>query len=139
MDQLELPDALTWDERRLWFERRQQERASLGGSRFSEQATALVIELQACFCAGAWVAAVILAGAIVESQAEVTGRHDAIPAEELLWLRRLRNDLLHENRREPLLTLEDQWINRPDWEKAARRAVSLVFLAMYPGDPATRP
>lgn len=133
MDQLELPDPLVWDERRLWFEARQQERARLGGSRFSEQATALTVELQACFCAGAWVACVVLAGAVVESQAEATGRHEAVPPEELLWLRRLRNDLLHENRREPLLTLEDQWINRPDWEKAARRAVSLVFLAMYPG------
>lgn len=134
MEQLELPDPLLWDERRLWFETRQQERARRGGSRFSEQATALLVDLQACFCAGAWVACVVLAGAIVESQAEASGRHDAVPAEDLLWLRGLRNGLLHENRREPLLTLEDQWIRRPEWERAARRAVSLVFLAMYPGD-----
>lgn len=133
MEHLDPPDPLTWDERRLWFEARQQERASLGGSRFSEQATALTVELQACFCAGAWVACVVLAAAIVESQAEATGRHEAVPAEELVWLRGMRNGLMHENCREPLLTLEDQWIQRPGWEKAARRAVSLVFLAMYPG------
>ncbi|MEX2630861.1 MAG: hypothetical protein WD341_13055 [Tistlia sp.] len=133
MEHLEQPDPLTWDDRRLWFEARQQEQARHGGSRFSEQATALTVELQACYCAGAWVACVILAGAIVESQAEVSGRHEAVPAEELLWLRGLRNRLLHENRAEPLLTLEDHWVRRPDWEAAARRAVSLVFLAMYPG------
>ena len=133
MEQLDPPDPLLWDERRLWFEARQQVQARHGGRRFSEQATALTVELQACFCAGAWVASVILAAVIVESQAEATGRHDAVPAEELVWLRGLRNALLHEDRREPLLTVEDHWTARPDWEKAARRAVSLVFLSLYPG------
>ncbi len=133
MEQLDPPDPRVWDERRLWFERRQAEAGRLGAGRLSEQATALLIDLQACFCAGAWAAVVILAATIVDSQVEVSKERRAAPSEELRWLRSLRNRLVHEDRSNPALTIEDQWTQRREWERAAKRAVDLVFAALYPG------
>jgi hypothetical protein len=136
MEQLDPPDPLVWDERRLWFERRQAEASAHGAGRLSEQAVALLIDLQACFCAGAWASVVILAAIVVESQAEASKNLRSAPAEDLRWLRALRNRLVHEDRGNPVLTLEDQWTGRAEWERAAKRAVDLTFAALYAqGDP----
>src|SRR5690606_18198485 len=71
---VERPDETTWDERRLWLAQ-EEERAARGGAagRLSEQATALMVDLQRCYCAGAWAAAVVLAGAIVDAQTLYAG------------------------------------------------------------------
>lgn len=135
MEHLDPPADALWDERRLWFEAEEQRRAGAGGPVFSEQASALLIDLQAVFCAGAWAAAVILAGAIVESQTEASKVFTGAPSRDLRWLRALRNRLLHEDRGAPALTIEDQWTRREQWERSARRAVSILFQVMYPGVP----
>ena len=132
MEHLDSPDPLTWDERRLWFERRHETVSARGAGRLSEQATALLIDLQACFCAGAWVAVVILAATVVDTQFEASKQRRAAPAEDLRWLRALRNRLVHEDRTNPALTIEAQWTERREWEQAAKRAVDLVFAATYP-------
>ncbi|WP_026988663.1 hypothetical protein [Fodinicurvata fenggangensis] len=133
MEHLDPPDSLIWDERRLWFEEQEARHARAGASsRLSEQACALMLDLQAVFCAGAWATVVILAAAIVETQSDRSQLYRTASARELQWLRGLRNSLLHENQGEPVLTIEDQWVQRPQWEKHARRAVSLVFQAIYP-------
>ena len=133
MDHLESPDPLVWDERRLWFERRQTAASVEGAGKLSEQATALLIDLQACFCAGAWVAVVILAATVVDTQVEASKQRRAAPAEDLRWLRALRNRLVHEDRANPALTIEAQWTERREWERAAKRAVELVSAVFYPG------
>ncbi len=132
MEQLDPPDPLVWDERRLWFERRQAAASARGAGRVSEQAVALLIDLQACFCAGAWAATVVLAATIVDTQVEASKVRRAAPAEELRWLRALRNRLVHEDRSDPALTLQDQWTGRAEWERSARRAVDIVFATLYP-------
>jgi len=131
MDQLEPPDVVLWDERRLWFEAQASAAERRGIRQPSEQASALLIDLQAVFCAGCWATVVILAAAIVEIQAEGSGQGGA-DAAELAWLRRRRNALLHERAGDPALTIEDQWTRRPEWEKHARRAVKVLFHALYP-------
>jgi hypothetical protein len=133
MEHLEVPDPLVWDERRLWFESRQTAAAANGAGRLSEQALALTVDLQACFCAGAWAAVVILAAAIVDTQVETSKDRRPAPADDLRWLRSLRNRLVHEDRADPALTVQDQWTGRGDWERSAKRAVELVFAALYPG------
>ncbi|WP_119168324.1 hypothetical protein [Algihabitans albus] len=132
MEQLDPPDPLVWDERRLWFERRQAEASVDGAGKLSEQATALLIDVQACFCAGAWIAVVILAATVVDNQVEASKQRRAAPAEELRWLRALRNRLVHEDRTAPVLTIEAQWSERREWERSAKRAVDLVFAVFYP-------
>jgi hypothetical protein len=132
MEQLEYPDLETWEERRRWFEALEAERARGGAaSRLSEQACALMVDLQATFCAGAWAAAIVLAATIVDSQGRLT-RADPGLQEELAWLRLTRNALVHEDPREPATTIEDQWMNRRAWERDAKRAISIAMATLYP-------
>ncbi len=131
MEHLERPAELDWDERRLWFEEQEAVHSRDGVAELSEQACALMIDLQAAFCAGAWTAVVILAAAIVDAQSFHAGFPGHGAPEERSWLRGLRNALLHEDRKNPVITVEDQWSRRADWEKAARRAVALAFDVLY--------
>ncbi|MCG8358183.1 MAG: hypothetical protein MI920_21675 [Kiloniellales bacterium] len=132
MEQLERPAEIDWDERRLWFEEQEATRGEAGVGQLSEQACALMIDLQAAFCAGAWTAVIVLAAAIVDAQSFHSGFPNDGLAEERSWLRGLRNALLHENRKDPVITVEDQWTRRGDWERAARRAVETAFDVLYP-------
>ena len=135
MEQLDLPSQQDWDERSAWFRDLEAERSASGAPFLSEQACALMIDLQAVFCAGAWSAAIILAAAIVDMQLGPKGEGASAAAKaDLRWLRRLRNSLVHENRAKPALTIQDQWINRPAWEGRARRAISIALVALYPSD-----
>lgn len=131
MEHLERPDELAWDERRLWFEEREAAHAQGGARDLSEQACALMIDLQVAYCAGAWSAVVILAAAIVDAQSLYSGfRSDGL-TEERAWLRSLRNRLLHEDRSDPVLTIEDQWTKRGDWQRRAKRAVEVALGVVY--------
>lgn len=123
----------------MWFEGREAASARSGAPAPSEQACALMLDLQATFCAGAWAAVVILSAAIVDSQGRearaLTGSKDVpgVARSELRWLRDLRNRLVHEDRTKPVLTVDDQWLRRDRWERHARRAVEAAFAALYPG------
>lgn len=134
MEQLERPSEELWDERRLWFEELEARFARGGATAPSEQACALMIDLQAVFCAGAWAAVAILACAVTEAQGG--SKRDSLPGVpdgDYRWLRALRNRLSHENRNDPELTVEDQWQRRSLWEERARRAVAIAFASLYPG------
>jgi hypothetical protein len=133
MEHLERPAEEVWDERRLWFEEQEARLARHGARAPSEQACALMIDLQAVFCAGAWAAVVILACAVTEAQGG--SRRESLPGvpdRDYRWLRALRNRLSHENRNDPEITIEDQWLRRDLWEERARRAVAIAFAALYP-------
>src|SRR3546814_542663 len=54
-----------------------------------------------------------------------------VPDRDVRWLRALRNRLSHENRNDPELTIEDQWLRRDLWEERASRAVAIAFAALY--------
>ncbi len=135
MEQLDRPDEITWDERRLWFEETEARHAAGGAGVLSEQAVALMLDLQAAFCAGAWSAVVILAAAIVDSQGRETFL--ALDKKERAWLRLLRNALVHPRPKQPGITMQDQWTGRDRWEKKARRAVEAALLALYPASAGT--
>lgn len=141
MDQLEVPDETTWQERRDWFEARQEAYGAGGAQAPSEQTCALMIDLQVVFCAGAWAAAIVLAAAIVEGQAREKGAwrraESARPRDKAaVWLHRLRNRLLHEDKTKPVLTVEAQWFHRDHWESQAKRAIEQAFAALYDADDA---
>jgi hypothetical protein len=137
MEQLERPDDIVWDERRLWFEAREAACAKSGAPAPSEQACALMIDLQAAYCVGAFSAVIVLAAAIVDAQAPPGAPRDAVVAgldrKTLRWLRGLRNRLVHEDPANPVLTIEDHWTGREVWARRAQRAVEAAFAALYPG------
>lgn len=131
MEHLDPPSETDWDERRLWFQEREAGASEAGVAELSEQACALMIDLQASFCAGAWSAVIILAAAIVDAQTFHAGFPNDGLAEDRKWLRGLRNALLHEDRTNPAITIEDQWGRRREWEKRAKRAVGVVIGVVY--------
>jgi len=137
MEQLEPPDEAVWHERRLWFEAREASCAKAGAPAPSEQACALMIDLQAAYCAGAFSAAIVLAAAIVDAQALPGAPREAgvagLDRKTLRWLRGLRNRLVHEDPANPAITIGDQWMKRDVWERRTRRAVEAAFAALYPG------
>src|SRR3546814_19421349 len=120
-----------------------------------EHAAALLTELETVFCAGAWVATVVLAAATVEAQRRDrrAALGDEAPQylnaldllleaglpEEYDWLRRHRNRLVHPAA-EPYLTPDMHWFQADAMEADARRAVTLTAAALYgtagsPTDP----
>ncbi len=132
MEQLEYPDLETWEERRRWFEALESERAQGGAaSRLSEQACALMVDLQATYCAGAFAATIILAAIVVDSQGRLTQPPPGL-GKDLGWLRLTRNALVHEDEQGPAISIEDQWMNRRAWERDAKRAIAVAFAALYP-------
>lgn len=142
MDHLECPSPEVWEERRAWFESLNEELAGEGSHLVSEQACALIAEVQASFCAGAWVAVIVLAMAVVDAQLRETelvgfrGNTKQLLATvsvdpDLQKLRVRRNALVHANPDNPAITVDQQWGQRPQLEAEAREAVRLMLEMFY--------
>ena len=139
MIHLEHPSIEIWEVRRRWFEQK-AEPPNDGGYLVSEQACALVADLQSVFCAGAWIAVIILAAAAIDAHLHdaecCTGSAkcaiDEAGAEpQLHKLRKRRNALIHSSPDRPAITVDEQWSGRQSLEDDARLAVDLVFRVFY--------
>lgn len=134
------PSHRLWNERQAWFQRRLDDSYGDTPPAIGEQAEALLIDLQLAFCAGAWVAVVILAQTVLDADmadraAAAMQGGDGLVLNEIrfgrdyVWLRNRRNDLVHEEGR-TALTMRDQTQHRAHLESEARRAVELLFKAL---------
>lgn len=142
MDHLECPSPAVWEERRAWFESLNEELMGAGSYLVSEQACALIAEVQSSFCAGAWVAVIVLSMAVVDAQLRETelvgfkGNTKKLLATvsadpELQKLRVRRNALVHVNPENPAITVDHQWGQRSQLEAEARKAIRLMLEAFY--------
>ncbi len=142
MDHLEHPSLELWESRRRWFEGIGEESQGIGSYLLSEQACALTADVQAAFCAGAWVAVIILSMSVVDASLRETELPDfkgntqqllsVLGADaKLQKLRLRRNALTHVNPEAPAITVDEQWIDRDKLELEAREAVTLMFAAFY--------
>ena len=132
MEHLERPQRL---ERQLWFQQTHQEFVSKGVIKVSEQASALIIDLEAVFCVGAWATVVLLSGVIVESHIQLTKGDLLLTPKQWEWMRTQRNRLAHEKASKPILTIEDHWQRRDIWEDKAKKAIVLTFTQLYGPNP----
>lgn len=143
-DWLEQPSAELWEARRSWFDQLSESIAGAGSYIVSEQACALIGEVQTAFCAGAWIAVLVLAMAVVDAQLRetelpgFTGNTkqllDTARADpELQRLREKRNAIIHVEPENPAITVDQQWANRAELEQEAKQAVRLMFEAFYIG------
>lgn len=142
MEHLDHPTAEQWGVRRTWFEDHVFHYEELGSYRVGEQASALISEVESCFCAGAWAAVVILAFAVIEANLQETSESDkhrrAVDllkahgfSEAFDELRKRRNSLIHARPDIPAITIDQQWDDRIFLEAEARQAVVLMFQAFY--------
>ena len=129
---LELPSKDTWEARKLWFEALGDsfvnEHASYG---LSDQACALVGEVQVAFCAGAWVTVLVMVIAVVESHIGEFGYSDLTDNPALQNLRKRRNSIVHFQEKHPGIGLDQQWLNRTQLETEAKEATRLMFEVFY--------
>lgn len=129
---LELPSKESWEARRLWFESIGDsfvnEHASYG---LSDQACALVGEVQVAFCAGAWVTALVMAIAVVESHIGEFRYSDLTDNPALQNLRKRRNSIVHFQEKHPGISLDQQWLNRTQLETEAKEAIRMMFEVFY--------
>jgi|GEM_PF-1385375 len=120
-------------ERARWFARALHQAQAVD---LPDQVNALLTELETVFTAGADVATVILAAAIVEAQLRhETGAGPLLPTgvmfaeagleEDFDWLRHRRNRLVHLSE-PPALTPDMFWFEAEALADDARRAVTLV-------------
>src|SRR5258707_11627779 len=140
MDHIEYPLQEVWEKRRDWFERLAE--PENGTYLLGEQSSALVGDIQSAFCAGAWLAVIILAAAAIDGHLrEVEFPNAKGNAQKLIdqaggdsrlhSLRKRRNALVHVNPTSIAITVEQQWTDRNQLEQEARSAVQLMFEVMY--------
>ena len=138
---LDCPSKEEWESRQRWFEEA-AEIPNGGWYDVGEQASALIGEAQMAFCAGAWVAVIVLCMAVVDAQLretefpEFSGSTKRLISHagvnpSLQMLRQKRNNIIHVNPDNPAITLDQQWGNRKILEQQARDAVKLMFEAFY--------
>ncbi|HEY2360876.1 MAG TPA: hypothetical protein VGK36_07170 [Candidatus Angelobacter sp.] len=140
MDHIEYPLEEVWKERRDWFERLAEPQN--GGYLLGEQSTALVGDIQSAFCAGAWIAVVIMTAAAIDGHLREVEFPDAKGnAQKLIdqsggdsrlhSLRKRRNALVHVNPANAAITVDQQYTDRNQLEQEARSAVRLMFEVIY--------
>jgi len=145
MKHLDWPSFEEWEERRCWFENKNEEFMGEGmvGYSVSEQACALIAEVQSVFCAGAWIAVIILVVSVIDAQLRETETPDFMGSTKelikivahndsrLQRLRKRRNSLVHVNIENPAITVDEQWEDRKKLEKDASEAIELMFEAFF--------
>jgi hypothetical protein len=101
MELLEFPIQQRWEKRNKWIEQ------EIGSHMVSDHATALFMELQACYCIGAWLSDVILSVSVIDAHLRETEASDInigtaklfdefyFGPEDISWLRKLRNKYVH--------------------------------------------
>jgi hypothetical protein len=138
---LDYPSKEEWESRQHWFEE-VGEIPDQGWYDTGEQACALIGEAQMAFCAGAWVAVIVLCIAVVDAQLretefpEFSGNTEQLidnagVNSNLQILRKKRNKIIHVDPENPAITLNQQWGRRKILERQARDAVKLMFEAFY--------
>jgi len=142
LDHLDAPPEDIWNVRRKWFEDHVFEHQGLGSHLLSEQACALMMEVQSCYCSGAWIAVVVLAFTVIDAQLSETMapdfegnsagllRHLEL-GEEYQKLRLRRNRIIHLRSDQPAITVDQQWGSRQELEAEAQDAVKLMLAAFF--------
>jgi hypothetical protein len=138
-------DETLWNERYDWLRRVEETEAGVWGSvHLSSHGVLLAYDIEIAFCAGAWLSVIVLAHAAIDATIRDTqcGDYGSSSSkilgqdEDLQWLRRLRNQLVHVSPMDSPKALPEEAENdvaayQASLEPQARRAVALMFRAIY--------
>lgn len=89
------PDRRDWEARAGWFWAAHDANAGPAPLDLDARREALLADLELSFCAGAWVAVVLLAWSLVEPVDRAREARAEPPSPDLDWLRERRNALAH--------------------------------------------
>ncbi len=141
MEQLEHLPFEIWEQRMEWFENLLDEKQHLLANYLvNDHATGLLVDLQCCYCAGAWLAVVVLSVSIIDAQLRGEAMSNIGTAqllknyfsgENIDWLRKLRNSYVHADVDQPSLDLDDQYLNREKMRTDAENSIKMVIHAFF--------
>lgn len=132
-----LPKFEDWESRKGQFRGFEFHHLGKHGWSSYAQTEPLIRELEHVYCAGAWVATMLVADAVIEmskvgfkakhlSQAELLKKHDLY--DKAKWVKKRRNHLMHRTRtQKPAVRLHDQTSGRDNLRADAKRAVSIAL------------
>jgi hypothetical protein len=134
-----------WNERYDWLRKAEETEAGVWGLVFlSSHGTLLSYDVEIAFCAGAWLSVIVLAHTAIDATIrdtesgdyESNSRRVFREDEDLQWLRRLRNQLVHVSAPDSPKALPEEAENdvaayQESLEPSARRAVRLMFRIIY--------
>lgn len=144
MDQINHPSQNIWEQRQEWFEILFDDDKRPGSYMVGEQATGLLVDLQAIYCAGAFISCIIISCTIIDSHIRETETGPNFEGsikeafefsdycDELEWLRKTRNRLIHFKETKDLpVSVDDQWFRREEHEKDAKKSIELVANVLF--------
>lgn len=118
------PDPEEWRRRARWFWAAHDVNAGPAPLDLDARAEALLGDMEAAFCAGAWAAVILVAWSLVEGveRARIAGGDERAPSPDLDWLRVQRNFWAHGG---------EARIGHPDARRAAEGAVRICFSILF--------
>jgi hypothetical protein len=137
MELFDFPNKEIWEKRRRWIDDEMQRIED--GTDCSSHGAALFMDLQACYCLGAWLAVIVLSISVIDAHLrETEALNDKMRTAKLLdeyyrgnddinWLRKLRNQYIHLNFDNPILEVNDQFDSRTNLETDATKAIKMVI------------
>ena len=142
MDHLDFPNETVWNSRNDWFIDVLERRQGIGSYFISEHATALLSELQAIYCCGAWYTVIILSVSIIDAQLREYEMPDHKGSTfdlatklnfnpDFDWLRKKRNKLVHIDIDNPSAAMDDYSTKAEELKADAERAVNIVCDALF--------
>lgn len=141
MDLFDSPKIEVWNRRREWLNK-ELENAETGLSYLvSDHSTALFMDMQVAFCAGAWISVIVMSISVIDSHLRETESgdnsigtakllQDFYEGEEIDWLRKLRNRYVHHNLERPFLEI-NAWFNQTELERDAYKAMRMTIAALF--------
>lgn len=142
MDLFDCPDKEIWSQRMDWIGK-EIEDAEIGlVYSVSDQATALFMDMQLAYCAGAWLSVIITSISVIDAHLRETEALDeTVGTAKLLneyyegyninWLRQLRNRYVHLNLDKPVLEMNAWFDNQDRLKQDATKAIKMTIKALF--------
>jgi len=139
-----MPD--TWEERYNWLRSTEEVEAGVWGSiLLSRHGILLSYDVEIAFCAGAWLSVIVLAHAAIDATLrdlcafdyETNSKAIFGDDEDLQWLRKLRNHLVHVKPPDHAAALPKEAEDDASLETDAQRAAALLYRVIYSADRGT--
>ena len=142
MDLFDCPEKEIWTQRMDWIAK-EIEDAEIGlVYSVSDQATALFMDMQLAYCAGAWLSVIITSISVIDAHLRETEAMDETigtarllneyyEGDDINWLRQLRNRYVHLNPDKPAFEMNAWFDNQDQFQQNATKAIKMTIKALF--------